>query len=338
MRAAVLREFHRFPAVETVPDPVAGPGEVVVRVRASALCSSDLHIVEGKIPTVRLPFTPGHELAGEIVEVGRDVTELQTGQHVIAALDVTCGHCRYCLSGRGNVCPNLKRIGFELDGAHAEYVKLPARNTIPVPDRISFPQAAAISDAVATMYRAIKIQGRARLGDRVLLLGVGGLGIHGVQLARALGATVFCTDVRDEKLAKARELGADLALNPLRDDVPAAIRDVTGGDGVDVALDLIGTRETMTLAIDLCARGGRAVVVGYATPAFEAPFYSLLMQEKSIVGTRASTRQDVTDAVGLVASGRITPVVGSLYPLEGIGDAMEALRSGTVMGRAVMQP
>lgn len=338
MRAAVLREFHSFPAVETVPDPVAGPGEVVVRVRASALCASDLHIVEGKIPTVRLPFTPGHELADEIVELGRDVGEFQLGQHVIAALDVICGRCRYCLSGRGNVCPNLKRIGFELDGAHAEYVKLPARNVVPIPERIPFPQAAAISDAVATMYRAIKIQGGARLGDRLLLLGVGGLGIHGVQIARALGATVICTDVRDEKLAKARELGADLALNPLRDDVAAAVRDVTGGDGVDVALDLIGTRETMALAIDLCARGGRVVVVGYATPSFEASFYALLMQEKSIVGTRASTKQDVGEAVGLVASGRVTPVVGSLYPLEGIGEAMEALRAGMVMGRAVMQP
>lgn len=338
MRAAVLRQFHVLPRVEEVPEPVPGPGEVVVRVRAAALCASDLSIVAGRIPTVTLPLITGHELAGEVAALGPGVTGWAIGQRVTASLDVTCQNCRYCRTGRTNLCVELRRIGYELPGAHAEYVKLPARNLLPLPDNIPFPLAAAIPDAVGTMYHALKVRAEARIGERVLIMGCGGLGIQGVQLATLLGATVFCTDVRDEKLARARELGAVLTLNPTRDDVEEAIRDATGGAGVDLVLDGVGTASSMETALRVCAPGGRVMVVGFAEATFSGSFYHVLMEEKSIIGTRAATRQDIAEVIDLVASGRMTPVVGATYPLEGIAEAMEALRRGDVMGRAVLEP
>lgn len=337
MRAAVLRELHTTPRVEHVPEPTAAHGEVIVRVRAAALCASDLHIADGRIPTVELPLITGHELAGEIADVGPGVSGVSVGQPVTASLDVICGQCHYCQIGQTNLCLQLRRIGYELPGAHAEYVKLPARNVLPLPDGIPMTVAAAIPDAVSTVYRGLTTRGGVRVGETVLILGCGGLGIQAVQLARVMGATVFCSDLRDDKLDKARELGADLTINAARDDVVETVLKATDGLGVDVVLDVVGTEQSMKDSLKMCARGGRVMVVGFAEAAFSASFYEVLMEEKSLIGTRAATKPDIADVIELVASGRITPVVGHVFPLEDIAEAIHMLRRGEIMGRAVFE-
>ncbi len=160
-----------------------------------------------------LPFIPGHELAGEVVETGVGVTGWKPGDHVVAAIDITCGVCRFCRTGRGNLCRSLKRIGFERNGSHAQFAAVPADNLFLVDKSLPFPKAAVIPDAVSCMYHAVKNQGQVRAGDRVLILGIGGLGLQGVQIAKFFGAEVFCTSRQDEKLKIAKEFGADHAIN-----------------------------------------------------------------------------------------------------------------------------
>ena len=160
MKAAVLREFGKPLVIEEKPVPKPGPGEVLVKIMASGLCVSDIHIQEGKINTVRLPYTPGHEMAGIVAEVGAGVANVKTGDHVTAAIDLICHQCRYCRTGRTNLCTSLVRIGFERDGSHAEYCVIPAENAFLVADRIPFEQVTGFPDAVGCMYNAIKTRQR----------------------------------------------------------------------------------------------------------------------------------------------------------------------------------
>src|SRR5664280_2767397 len=184
MRAVVVKEYGGMLQVADRPVPRAGPGVVIVAVRASGLCSTDLHLLSGRQPLGELPRILGHELAGDIVELGAGVTHWMLGDRVTAALDVTCGRCRHCLAGETQRCRAMKRIGFELDGGHAEFVAVPAANLVAVPAGIDYAAAAILPDAVACMYHSIIQQGAVSLGTRVLILVVGGRGIHGVQIAR----------------------------------------------------------------------------------------------------------------------------------------------------------
>jgi propanol-preferring alcohol dehydrogenase len=181
------------------PIPRPGPGEVLVRVRASGLCGTDLHLLSGRQPLGELPRILGHELAGEVAELGHGVAGWQVGDRVTAAIDVTCGRCRHCRTGETQRCTAMQRIRFERDGGHAEYVTLPAANLVALPADLSYEGAAILPDAVACMYHSLIHQGGLGAGQRVLILGVGGLGIHGVQIARLSGAQVLATSRRPER-------------------------------------------------------------------------------------------------------------------------------------------
>ncbi len=338
MKAAIIREFNRPISIEDIPVPAVGPRDVLVRVRAAGMCGSDLHILEGKVTTVSLPYTPGHEFAGEVTEVGPEVTRFSVGDRVVNAIDVLCGHCRFCRTGRGNLCVNLKRLGFEINGGDAEYALVPEANLVKIPDSIPFEQASIIPDAVACMLHAVKVQGRVKLGDRVIILGVGGLGMQGIQIAKIAGACVFATSRNNEKLRISKELGADVVLNPKEQDIEKEVMRLTDGEGCDVVFDNIGIDESMRLAIRVCRKGGRIVVVGWAGVAFSIPFQDICMGEKEIVGTRASNRQDLVEAVGLVAAGKTTPYVSDRFPLSEINTALHRLAAGEIYGRGVLVP
>jgi 2-desacetyl-2-hydroxyethyl bacteriochlorophyllide A dehydrogenase len=335
MRAVVVARYGGSLEVMDRPVPVPGPGEVLIRVRASGLCSTDLHLLTGRMPLGELPRILGHETAGEVAALGEGVAGVSVGDRVTLAVDVVCGRCRHCLAGNTQRCTSLRRIGFERDGSHAEYVAVPAANAIRLPATLADEAAAILPDAVACMYHSLVCQGRVGVGQRVLILGVGGLGIHGVQIARLAGAEVLATSRRPERLRVAEQYGA-VPLNPAAQPLAGAVRDWTGGEGVDVVVDNIGTRASVRDGLALLRPGGKFLVVAYLDEAFEVPSIPLFKAEHEIIGCRGSSRQDLVEVVRLAGAGKLTPVIGARYPLEQIGAAAERLAGGDLVGRIVL--
>jgi len=335
MPAVVVARYGGPLVVMDCPIPRPGPCEVLVRVRASGLCSTDLHLLSGRQPLGELPRILGHELAGEVAELGHGVAGWQVGDRVTAAIDVTCGQCRHCRSGETQRCPSMQRVGFERDGGHAEYVMLPAANLVALPVELSYEEAAILPDAVACMYHSLIHQGGLHVGQRVLILGVGGLGIHGVQIARLSGAQVIATSRRQERLALAKQYGAK-GVNPARQSLEEAVAEFTGGEGVDLVVDNIGTRASVRQGLGLLRPGGKFLVVAYLDETFEIPSIPLFKTEQQIIGCRGSTKQDLIDVVRLTQLGQLTPVVGARYALEQVREATARLESGDLVGRIVL--
>ena len=336
MKAAVLRKFGEPVTIEEKPVPTPGPGEVLVEVRASGLCVSDLHIQDGMIGTVRLPYTPGHEMAGIIAEVGEGVTHVNVGDHIVSAIDITCGTCRYCLSGRTNLCRNLVRVGFERDGSHEEYCVIPAKNAYRVADSVPFDQMTSITDAVGCMYNAIKNRGKVKPGDRVLILGTGGLGMNAIQIAKIFGAEVYATTRQQEKIEISLKMGADAAINTKEQDLFEEIVRLTDGEMCDVVIDNIGIKSSINDSLKLVCSGGKVIISGYNDPYFEAEYQDAMKFEKEILGMRGMTSQDLREVIRLVEKGKIVPFVYQTIPFEHINEGLNMLRTGEAKGRVVL--
>lgn len=335
MPAVVVARYGGSLELTDRPIPRPPAGEVLIRVRASGLCSTDLHLLSGRQPLGELPRILGHELAGEVAELGHGVAGWQVGDRVTAAIDVTCGRCRHCQTGETQRCTTMQRIGFERDGGHAEYVTLPAANLVALPAELSYEGAAILPDAVACMYHSLLHQGGLAVGQRVLILGVGGLGIHGVQIARLSGAQVLATSRRPERLVLAEQYGAK-GVNPTRQSLEEAVTEFTSGEGVDLVVDNIGTRASVRQGLGLLRPGGRFLVVAYLDETFEIPSIPLFKTEQQIIGCRGSTKQDLFDVVRLTQLGQLTPVIGAQYSLEQIREAAARLESGDLVGRIVL--
>lgn len=337
MKAAVLNEFNSKLVIVEKDIPMPKDNEVRVKVMASGLCVSDIHIIDGIINTVKLPYTPGHEMAGIIDAVGKDVSNVKVGDHVCAAIDIVCGECKYCRSGRTNLCQNLVRIGFERDGSHEEYCVIPAANAFKVDDSIPFEQVTGFVDAVGCMYNAIKNVARVKPLDRVLIAGVGGLGMNAIQIAKVFGAEVFATSRRDEKLEIAKQMGADHLVNTKKEDLNERIREITNGEMLDVVIDNIGIENSVNDSLKLVCAGGKVVVTGYNDPQFVADYQDVMKFEKQILGMRGMTRADLAEVIKLVENKKITPYVYKTMPFEEINEALQEMRDGKAIGRIVLK-
>lgn len=335
MLAVVVARYGGTLEVMDRPVPRPGAGEVLVRVRASGLCSTDLHLLSGRMLLGNLPRILGHETAGEIVELGEGVTGWNTGDRVTVAVDVVCGTCRHCLAGQTQRCTSMQRIGFERDGGHAEYVSVPAANVIGLPPTLAYDAAAILPDAVACMYHSLVGRGKVGIGQKVLILGVGGLGIHGVQIARLAGADVIATSRQPERLKIAEQYGA-IPLNTATESLKDGVHEWSRGEGMDLVVDNIGTRASVREGLSLLCPGGKLLVVAYLDDTFEVPSIPLFKTEQEIIGCRGSSRQDLEEVVRLTGSGKLTPVIGAHYPLEQIGAAVERLERGDLVGRIVL--
>lgn len=338
MKAAVLHAFKTPLSVEEIDIPTPGSGEVLVKVMASGLCLSDVHIQDGVLKTVKPPYIPGHEMAGIVWELGEGVKDrgLKVGQHVLCGIDIVCGKCALCRMGRENLCVNRVRVGFERDGSHAEYAVVPYENLHVVPDSLPFEQAAIIPDAVACMYHAVKDIGQAQPGDRALIYGVGALGLQGVQIAKHFGCEVYACARTPEKLEMARKFGADAVINSRTQSLAAEIGRLTGGEMCDVIYDLVGNAGTIDELLPLIRPGGKIVALSYAADAFSINCQELVIKEKEVLGIRGSTSQNLKEALELVVEGKITPYVSARYRLDQINDALQALRESRSLGRSVI--
>ena len=308
MNAARLYKPGEPLKIEEVPIPQVNPGEVLVEMKACGICATDVHTaVHGLVPVSFRPIILGHEPSGVVVEVGAEVKGWKAGDRVIALGAAICGVCPPCQEGRDSLCLSAQVMGMHRDGAFAEYFQIPARCLIALPENISFDQGAILADAVATPFHALTKRGGLKAGETVAVFGCGGLGIHAVQLARLCGASkVIALDISDVALNRARKVGADETVNVSQGKAARRVKELTGGRGVDLSLEFVGSKETIDQAIKSLKRGGRTVVVGIGGQNMEiVPPYIFVWSEYQLIGSFGSDRADVQKLIELLRSRKL---------------------------------
>jgi threonine dehydrogenase-like Zn-dependent dehydrogenase len=314
-----------------VPVPEPGPQEVLVRVQACGICLSDVHLIEGSLPGSLPQVVPGHEAAGVIAKVGENVPGWQSGQRVVMSGGRPCGRCRTCARGLLGECPHFQVMGFAYDGAWAEYVVAPYAGLAAVPDSVPIEQAAILADAVATPYAALTARAALRPGEAIGLWGIGGLGVHAVQIARLVGASpIIALDPLPASRARALASGADHALDPTAEDVRQRGLDLTGGLGLRVAVDLVGSNRVLAQADDCLGRFGRLVMVGLSAEPIalgQGVFFGT--NEHTLLGHLGYQKRHLDELVDLVSAGRldVSRSVSDVIPLEDIHWGVERLRT-----------
>ena len=334
MKAAVVEKFGEPLVVREVPVPTPGPGQALVEIQASGVCHTDLHAADGDWPVKpTLPFIPGHEGAGTVVALGPGVTHLKIGDKVgIAWLHSACGHCDYCLAGWETLCPHQQNSGYSVDGSFGEYALGQADYLGRIPEKLSFVEAAPILCAGVTTYKGLK-QTNTRPGDWVVISGVGGLGHVAIQYARAMGLHVAAVDLGPEKMALARALGAEIAIDARTEDPAAEVQKLIGGaQGVLVtAVSTIAFKQ----AVGMLRRGGTCVLNGLPPGEFPVSIFNLVLNGQTIRGSIVGTRLDLEEALIFAAEGKVKATIETL-PLDSVNDVFDRLKAGKVNGRVVL--
>lgn len=343
MRAARFDASTRRLELQDVPIPVPRPHEVLVRVEACGICLSDVHLLDGSLPTSLAVVTPGHEVAGTVEQAGDLVTGWAPGDRVVVAAGRSCGTCVPCTRGVPQDCEAFEIMGFGYDGGWAQYLVAPAAALSLVPRGIPIEQAAVLADAVSTPYAALTDRAGVRPGEAVGLWGIGGLGVHAVQVARLLGAApIIAIDPLPSARERALRLGADAALDPTSEDVVSEIARLTGGRMLDVAVDLVGANAVLRQAVESLGRRGRAVMVGLSMDPIEmGPGVILGVMSQSLLGHLGYEKRHLDELVRLVELGRldVSGSVSDLLPLEDVQQGVDRLTSkrGNPI-RLVVQP
>lgn len=333
--AAVVHDFAEPLAVEEVPWRRLEPGQIRVKVEATGLCHTDIHAAHGDWPVKPSPpFVPGHEGVGIVSELGPAVTEVHLGERVAMPwLGYACGTCDYCVSGWETLCLEQKNMGYSMDGGFAEYVKAYGRYVVKVPEGIDPLDAAPLTCAGVTTYKAVKVAGT-KPTDLVAVFGIGGLGHLALQYATIAGGRVVAVDLVDEKLELAKELGAEFTVNAAKQDPAAAIQEL---GGADQAIALAVSPKAFEQAYGSLRRGGTLVFVGLpADNAIELPIFETVLNGITVVGSIVGTRLDLREVFELHASGK-TRVIREVRPLGEINEAIEEVEAGHVPARIVFQ-
>jgi 2-desacetyl-2-hydroxyethyl bacteriochlorophyllide A dehydrogenase len=327
--AAVMKSLKTPLSVEEVRTPRPGAGEVRVRIEASGLCTSDIHYMTGASPVAKTPIILGHEVAGVIHEVGPGINRLKPGDRVVVHYLVTCGTCAMCTSGHENFCSDCKMIGKTIDGGFAQFIVVPEANAIPIPDEVPIEHAALAADAIATPYHAVKLA-QVRAGDTALIVGLGGLGLHAVQLPKLFGATtVIAVDVSEAKLKLAARLGADHVINAAHENMLDRVQEITSGKGIDVAVELIGLKKTLETSVKSLGNRGRMVIVGICPVNIEIdPYNDILLKEAVITGNCDHLASDIREVLSLVQGGKLdlSHSVSRCIKLSDINEGFRILR------------
>ncbi len=341
MKAARLHAYHEPLKLDEVDEPKAtGPLDVVVRIGAAGLCRTDLHIQEGQWAEksqVKLPYTPGHENAGWVHEVGSAVTNVQVGDTVIVHPYITCGLCRPCRAGDDMHCVNGSFPGINRDGGFADFLLTSARSVVKLDPSLHPKDIAALADAGLTaihaVKRAITVLGP---GTRAVVIGAGGLGHIGIQCLKAMTSTeIIVTDPSEKALALAGELGADHTVKVDGTHVDA-VRELTDGTGAEAIIDFVGEKGAVEDGVAMLKDGGFFYVIGYGQN-IDIPTIDVISREISFIGNLVGTYVDLQDLMTLTAQGTVTLHTSS-YPLDAINDAMADLDNGRLQGRGILVP
>lgn len=334
MQAAVVENFGEPLVVRELPVPSPGPGQALVEISASGVCHTDLHAADGDWPVKpTLPFTPGHEGAGTVVQLGPGVTHLKVGDRVgIAWLHSACGHCKFCLSGWETLCLEQENSGYSVNGTFAQYALAQADYLGRIPENLSFVDAAPILCAGVTTYKGLK-ETETRPGEWVVISGVGGLGHVAIQYATAMGLRVAAVDLGPEKTALARSLGAEIAIDAKTQDPAEEIQKQIGGaQGVLVtAVSTIAFKQAM----GMLRRGGTCVLNGLPPGEFPISIFDVVLNRYTIRGSIVGTRVDLEEALTFAAAGKVRATIET-QPLASINDVFARLKSGKVNGRIVL--
>lgn len=329
MKAIQLTAFNKPLEAIELPIPEIKADEVLVKVKAAGICHSDAHYRAGMSPKMPLPMTLGHEVAGVVEKIGDAVNNVKPGDRVCIHYLASCGSCDYCIAGQEQFCKSSKMVGNTIPGGYAEYIAVPARCAVPLPDSIPFEQGATLMCASATSFHAL-LKGRIKPGEKVAVFGAGGLGQSAIQLAKACGATtVFAIDINTEKLAMAESHGA-IAINNRNTDAVQEIMELTDQRGVDIALDLIGLPQVQEQAIACTAPLGRVVFVGLTDKSISINAYKdLIAKETELIGSNDHHLHELPKLLEFVKTKQldVSGVVSRTIPLEAdlINETLDAL-------------
>jgi 2-desacetyl-2-hydroxyethyl bacteriochlorophyllide A dehydrogenase len=323
---------------EDVPVPKIGARDVLVNVKATSVNHIDLWARQG-LPGVRfhLPMIPGVDAAGIVAEKGDAVSHVKVGDRVVIAQGISCGHCKHCLNGNDNLCKNYILIGEHRDGADAEYLALPGRNVLPLSEKISFEEAAAAALVFLTAWQMLVDKAQVKPGDDVLVNGVSsGIGSAALQIAKLFSARVIATTSTDEKVAKARELGADEVINYNRQNVLDEVRRLTAKKGVEIVIDHVG-KSIWDQNIKSLTKGGRLVTCGVtsgheATTDLRYVFYKQLQ----ILGSTMGRKGDLITIFNFIEQGKLKPVIDRVMPLKEVQQAHRVIEEGKHFGKIVL--
>ncbi len=341
MKAVVFHEHggpDKLQFEERPSPPAPQPHDVTVRVKACALNHLDIWIRQGipayKIP---LPHISGCDIAGTVEQVGEGISGLAVGERVFVSPGLSCWRCDQCLAGRDNLCSSYKILGAQVDGGYAELVTVPGMNAIPIPERLTFEQAAACPLVSVTAWHMLFALGGLRPGETVLVMGAGsGVGSVAIQLARAAGARVYTTVGSDDKVAKAKELGAEEVILHTREEVAKRVKGLTDGRGVDLVIEHIGPA-VWDHCLQSLARGGRLITCGATTGGeVKLDLRFLFSRQLTLKGSYMGTRAELLEAAKLLGAGQVRPVVDRVFPLREARAAQEYMLERKVFGKIVL--
>ena len=317
-----------------MPEP--GPGQVLVKVAAAGVCGTELHFLDGLLAPATTPITLGHEVAGTVESLGEGVGEVAVGDRVAVHYFHSCGRCGRCADGDDHLCDApLGFLAFVNDGGFAEYVVVPARSAVAVPDEVELVDAAPLCCSGTTAVHAARVA-EITAGDVAVVYGVGGVGFALVQVLLAAGARVIAVARGSQRLALARELAAETVQAGVQD-IAQEVRRLTGGAGADVVFELVGTAETSTAALACLGKRGALVYIGYSFDAITISPLSIVVPEQRILTSVGNRRSELVEALALAAAGRLQTRV-EIRPLEQASAALDDLRAGQVVGRVVLVP
>jgi len=327
MKAARLHKVGKALSIDSVEIPRIGAADVLVDVQGAGICHSDIHYRNGVSPVSELPITLGHEIAGVIAETGGAVESVEKGDRVLVHYVISCGSCNYCRTGREHYCAKYQMIGKTVDGGLAEYVKVPARNVLKLPQTIPFEQAAILGCAVSTAYHSLK-RGNVGDNDTVVVYGVGGLGSHAIQLASKIfkAKRVIAVDISEGKLEIAARMGASEVVNANSVDPVERIEEITEGRLADVVLDYVGQRKTIENAIRFIGMGGRVVLVGVSPDEIQlSPYKTIIGKEMALIGSDDHLKSELSKLIELIESRKLdlSTSITHKVRLEDVNDGMQ---------------